>query len=104
MSPDTIDLTFIGRTLENIQREQRDIRKELGDIRQLALGIVDQGNRTDRRIVDLKDELELMIKAELMGRLAHFETRTVDSVVRAIDVLDEGVRRLEQASPPGASQ
>jgi hypothetical protein len=104
MSTGTVDLSFIGRTLESIQREQRDMRKELTDIRQLALGIVDQGHRTDRRILDLKDELELMIKAELMGRLANFETRTVDTVIRAIDVLEERVRRLEQGQPPNPAQ
>lgn len=100
MATDTVDLTFIGRTLEAIQREQREARKELGDIRQLALGIVDQGHRTDRRIVDMKDEIELMIKAEIMGRLANFETRTTDAVIRAIDILEERVQRLEAAGRP----
>ncbi len=31
--------------------------------------------RLDARITGVRDELELIIKSELMGRLAHFETR-----------------------------
>jgi cell division septum initiation protein DivIVA len=98
MATDTVDLTLIGKTLETMKREQREARKELADIRQLALGLVDQGGRTDRRILDLKDELELMIKAELMGRLANFESRTTDAMIRAIDALEARVARLEQAT------
>lgn len=100
MAADTVDLTFIGRTLEAIQREQRETRAELADIRRLALGIVDQVGRSDRRMSDLKDELELMIRAELMGRLAHFESKTTDAVIRAIDLLEERVERLERNAPP----
>ena len=98
MATDTIDLTFIGKSLEKLQSEQREVRRELTDIRQLALAIVDQNNRTDRRIGELKDELGLMVKAEIIGRIAHFETRTVDAVVHAIDILEERVRRLEASS------
>ena len=95
MATDTVDLAFIGKSLERLQQEQREVRRELTDIRQLALAIVDQNNRTDRHIGELKDELSLMVKSEIMGRLANFETRTVDAVVHAIDILEERVRRLE---------
>jgi hypothetical protein len=98
MATDTVDLTFIGKSLEKLQQEQREVRRGLTDIRQLALAIVDQHNRTDRHIGELKDELGLMVKSEIMGRLANFETRTVDAVVHAIDILEERVRRLEASS------
>jgi hypothetical protein len=31
--------------------------------------------RLDGRIVAIRDDLELMLKSEVMGSLAHFETR-----------------------------
>jgi hypothetical protein len=31
--------------------------------------------RLSRRVDDVKDDLEIMVKSELMGRLTHFETR-----------------------------
>ena len=31
--------------------------------------------RLDDRIVSVRDDLELMLKAELLGKLTHFETR-----------------------------
>lgn len=98
MATETVDLTFIGKTLQAMQTEQRQVRKDLADIRHLALAIVEQHNRSDRRLIDVKDELELMIRAEIMGRLANFETRTVDTVVRALDILEERVKRLEASS------
>lgn len=59
----------------------RAIRREVADIRALTLQNTEYNRRLERRIggveqriEDLKDDLELMIKAELMGRLSHFET------------------------------
>ena len=63
----------------------RDIRKDLADQRTLLLQSIDRTNRMEnrleskvlafeQRLAHLRDDLELMIKAELMGRLTHFET------------------------------
>jgi hypothetical protein len=71
----------------------QDIRKELGEHRTLLLQSVEFGRKLERhfddrlvgidrrligideRISGLKDDLELMIKAELMGALGNFETK-----------------------------
>jgi hypothetical protein len=53
----------------------RDIRREMTDQRTLLLALVDQGQRLERRISETKDDIELMLKAELMGRMGNFETR-----------------------------
>lgn len=71
----------------------KEIRAELRSHHTLLLQSVDHGRRLekhvdgrllaidrrvsglDERIVGLKDDLELMLKSELMGSLSHFETR-----------------------------
>ena len=60
----------------------RDIRAALGEHRGLLLALADQGRRTERRVdaterrmgdwehrfAELRDHIELMLKATLMGR------------------------------------
>ena len=58
MSGEPVTLEFIGRQLIEAQAERRAIFKELADLRSLVLLQVDQGRRTDRHVVELKDELE----------------------------------------------
>lgn len=60
----------------------REIRAELREHRSMLLLLAENGRQLDRRISgverridELKTDLELMLKSELMGRLAHFETR-----------------------------
>ena len=63
----------------------RDMRKEQADHRTLLLGVVESLRRlearSDKRMLaletrlgDLRDDLELMLKSELLGSRAHFET------------------------------
>jgi hypothetical protein len=60
----------------------QDIRKELRDVRTLALQLVDRGDRLERhmveierRLADAKEDMHLMVKSELMGTLGNFESR-----------------------------
>ena len=95
MSGEPITLEFIGRNVAAMQvelrGEMRAIRDEVGDIRRLILLTVDKLNRTDRHSIELKDELELMIKAEAMGRIDIFE----GGVEKRIGELTERVEELE---------
>lgn len=75
------------------------MRREVADVRTLSLGTVDAVRRLDkrmdgydRRLSELKDDLELMFKSELMGQLAHFETWIELTQSR----LDARVEALEQ--------
>ena len=68
--------------LREIRGEVRELRHEVGEQRLLALALAAQGQRLERRMTDLErrmgemhDELELMQKTELMGRMGHFESR-----------------------------
>jgi hypothetical protein len=61
---------------------QADIKRELADIRSLTLLLSDKVERLDRSISevkrdmhDIKDDIWVMLKAELMGRQGNFETR-----------------------------
>ena len=60
----------------------RDIRREMTDQRSLLLALAEQGQRLERRmgglerrVSETRDDIELMLKAELMGRMGNFETR-----------------------------
>ncbi len=112
MSDEPITLEFIGRTMLAMQvemremrremtdlrqemgeyrREMRDFRREVGDVRSLTLLTVDQVRRTDRHVVELRDELELIIKAEVMGRIGIFES----GVEKQMGELRDRVEELE---------
>jgi len=61
--------------LRLIRQEQAELRREVGDVRTLCLSNVEYSRRVERRVTELRDDLELMLKSELMGRFTHFETR-----------------------------
>jgi hypothetical protein len=61
----------------------RSIRGELVEHRTLLIAVVEQGRRLERRMGEQKDDIELMLKAEIMGRLGHFETR-IEAQIEAL--------------------
>ena len=67
-----IDNKLLLSTLRDIRRDQRETKELL-----LALSkhVSELEKRLGRRVDDVKDDLEIMIKSELMGRLTNFETR-----------------------------
>lgn len=66
-----ITLELIGRMLREAQTERREMKRDLDLMRPLLLSLVEQSRRTERRISE-KDDLESMIRAELMGSLGHY--------------------------------
>ena len=73
MSGEPVTLEFIGHNVLAMQAEMRGLRREVGDIRSLILATGEQLRGTDCHLVELKDDIELMIKAEVMGRIGIFE-------------------------------
>ncbi len=94
----------------------KEIRADLKQQQSLLLQLVELGQRHTRRFADIDDrfaevdrrfatierrindlvpEMELMLKGELMGRLANFESR-VDHRI------DELAARLDDKTPPAA--
>jgi LytS/YehU family sensor histidine kinase len=71
----------------------KEIRSEQNKHRELLLQTVDymrkMGQRLDGRIVAIRDDLELMLKSELMGRLAHFETKIENLLSERTDSIEK---------------
>jgi hypothetical protein len=69
----------------------KEIGKEVRDVRTLLLQTVDHTRRIERRVAEQRDDLELVIKSELMGALGNFETRVetrLDRIEKQIGVTD----------------
>jgi hypothetical protein len=69
----------------------KEIGKEVRDVRTLLLQTVDPTRRIERRVAEQRDDLELVIKSELMGALGNFETRVetrLDRIEKQIGVTD----------------
>jgi hypothetical protein len=78
-----IDNKLLLSILRDIRREQREhlaltlslSERLLASEKRLSQRIDDFEKRLDQRFGELRDDLELMLKAEVLGRLTHFETR-----------------------------
>ncbi len=69
--------TLILRSLDEqtaMRLEMREIRRETGDVRTLLLALNDKVTRLDRDLHEVKDDIWIMLKAEVTGRIGHFET------------------------------
>ena len=95
---DAVDLTLLATLTRQTLDEVRELRREVSDVRRLALLTSDFTRRLDgrindfdRRLAEMRDDVELMLKSELMGSFAHLETR----LERSIDKLGERVTALE---------
>ncbi len=72
-----IDNKLLLSTLRDIRRDQRETKELLVA---LTKHVSELEKRLARRVDDVKDDLEIMIKSELMGRLTHFETRIDEKI------------------------
>lgn len=86
-----VTLDFLGRILSEIQADQRQQRTDLSDIRSLVLAQIEYSRRVERRLSEVRDDLEMMFKSEIMGRFSNFELR----LERRVDDLLERVNTLE---------
>jgi hypothetical protein len=82
-----VTLEALGRLVERSLAEQTAMRAELREVRTLLAGVAERQRM-------LRDDIELMLKAELMGRFANFETQ----MERRLDELAE---RIAAAEMPG---
>ena len=61
------------RRFDDMERRFGEVERRFGDI--------------ERRISDTRAEIELMLKAELLGRLTHFETQMDERIAQLEDRL-----------------
>ncbi len=101
MPDDPISLELLTRLCQQTLQEARATRKELADIRAVSLQTIEYARRIERRVAEQRDDLELMIKAELGGSLAHLQTRIenhlqpIEDRLRGFDQLELRVEVLE---------
>jgi len=84
-----VSLEMMQALMVRVMDELKIVRNENGSMRTIMLGLSDQGRRIERRLGELdrrfgeldrrldeaKDDMELMIRSEMMGRLGNFEIR-----------------------------
>lgn len=102
MAADNIDLAFLAKLARDNLAELKEMRREVTDVRRLALQTVDVLRKMeqrldarmtglDARMVAVRDDVELMIKSEIMGSLAYR-----DSIVeQKLDGLEARIAELE---------
>ncbi len=101
MPDEVISLEFLARLCQQLLQETRALRREVGEVRTLSLQTVDYARRIERRVSEQRDDLELMIKAELGGGLAHMQTqlehhlRPIQDRLMGLDRLEARVTALE---------
>ena len=81
-----IDNKLLLSTLRDIGRDQRET-KELLIV--LTKYVAEVEKRMAWRLDDVKDDLEIMIKSELMGRLTNFETRIDQKIEELLGAVNE---------------
>lgn len=87
---ETIGDSLLLNLLKELRAEQRDHRTPL-------LQGIDYSRRIERRVAEMRDDLELTVKSELMGRLGHFETQVEMALGKVADRMDAMAR--ESAAP-----
>ncbi len=66
-----VDLSLLATSVRQSQEEGRERGRRLDDLLRLTLSLADHQRRLERRMTELKDDLELIIKIEITGRLAN---------------------------------
>ena len=96
-----ISLDLLARLCRQTLQETRATRKEMAEVRSLSLQTIDYARRIERRVAEQRDDLELMLKAELGGSMAHMQTQLdnhlqpIEDRLRGLDELEQRVQALE---------
>jgi hypothetical protein len=79
-----ISLELFNRRFEQLNEMHRELRQHIFDMQKSLVTVSRQVVNLDRRLSDVKDELEGTIKLELGGAFAHMETRLEQFIERRI--------------------
>jgi Mg2+ and Co2+ transporter CorA len=101
MGPSNVDIAFLAQQSANILGEIKSTRKDVADIRSLALQTYDFSRRVEKRQAELRDDLEVAMKIEFGGSFAHLQT-SIESMFGQlsdrIDALGDQLSVLEQVT------
>ena len=75
MPPDTVSLEFLARQQAQLLDEAKATRAESREIRRSFSLISEHFSRQERRVSELRDDFETMIRLEIGGAIANLETR-----------------------------
>lgn len=92
---ETIDLSFLGKQVEKVFAEMQRARRDLADIKTLCLQGIDHSRRLERNMSEMKDDLEMIVKSEIMGRLGNFELKIEQRLEEAKDETGERFEKIE---------
>lgn len=95
---EVVDLSALFAICQRTLDETRTMRRELRDVREFAMRGVDYIRRLERRIEELKDDLEVLIKGELAGRVAHLQTELETDIAQQVG---DQVRGFENGTLKG---
>ncbi len=87
-----IDLTFLAKQNEKILSELATMRREMSDVRTLCIGTTEYSRRLDRRLTEVKDDLELILKVEISGAFMRLETK----LDHRLSAIEDRLAALEQ--------
>ncbi|WEJ57711.1 hypothetical protein [Devosia sp. FJ2-5-3] len=103
ISDETVTLEFLSRQQAQLLDELRAVRIESREIRRSFTLISEHFSRQEHRIVELRDDLETLVKLELGGAIANLETRLetalegrLDGYVSRLDGVELRLERLDE--------
>ncbi len=79
-----ITYELFARRFEQLNEMHRELRADIRALGESMLQLSRQVSNLDRRISDVKDELEGTIKMEMGGAFAHLETRLEHLIERRL--------------------
>jgi hypothetical protein len=96
MTSETLSLDYLARQAKSNMDEMRLIRKDLAEMMRLLTASYELTRRTERRQVELRDDLELMIKMELGGSMANIQTSIENSLARVEATVGDVIQRVQR--------
>lgn len=95
MPPDTISLDFLARQQAQLLEEVKATRAESREVRRSFSLISDHFSRQERRIAELRDDFETMIKLEVGGAIVNLETRLENYIDGRIGAVEQRLDVVE---------
>lgn len=95
MADETVTLEFLARQSKQTLEEMRHVRKDLAEMLKLVVSGYDLTRRVERRQIELRDDIEIMVKMELSGSLANMQTSLETSLGRLEQTLEAVTERVD---------
>lgn len=94
--PDTVSIDFLARQQGLLLDELRAVRSENREMRRVFTLISEHFSRQERRIAELRDDFETMLKLEVGGAVVNLETRLEIYIDQRFAKLEQSQGNLEQ--------